>query len=189
MTDFYALELVDRLLKDLMDSNIPFGGKVIVLGGDFRQVIPVVRKGSRPQIVNASIVNSYFWRYFQQNVIHLSVNMCASGDLNFQKFLLGIGNGQGVNDSSNKINLPQSMVIHCGSDQQNIDSLIDCIFPNISSDFAHSNYFLDCAILCCKNISVNQINSRILNMIPSEQMTYINSDKLEDFPQGLYLPE
>lgn len=30
-----ALEVVDRLLKDLMDSEEPFGGKVMVLGGDF----------------------------------------------------------------------------------------------------------------------------------------------------------
>ena len=139
MTHRHALELVDRLLKDLMDSNLPFGGKVVVLGGNFCQVLPVVRKGPRPQIANASIVNSYCWCYFQQNVIHLSVNMRASGDPNFHKFLLGIGNGQGVNKSSNKINLPQSMVIHRGSGQQNIDSLINCIFTNISSDFAHSN--------------------------------------------------
>ena len=62
MTHRHALELIDRLLQDLMDSNQPFGGKVVVLGGDFRQVLPVIRKGSRPQIVNASIVNSYCWR-------------------------------------------------------------------------------------------------------------------------------
>ena len=30
-----ALEVVDRLLKDLMDSEEPFGEKVMVLGGDF----------------------------------------------------------------------------------------------------------------------------------------------------------
>ena len=138
MTHCHALELVDRLLKDLMDSNIPFGGKVIVLGGDFCQVLPVVRKGSRPQIVNASIFNSYCWCYFQQNVIHLTINMRASGDPDFQKFLLAIGNGQGITESCNKIILTQSMVIHGGSDQQNIDSLISQIFPNISiSDFAN----------------------------------------------------
>ena len=189
MTHRHALELVDRLLKDLMDSNLPFGGKVVVLGGNFCQVLPVVRKGSCPQIVNASIVNSYCWSYFQQNFIHLTVNMRASGDPDFQKFLLAIGNGQGITESCNKIILPQSMVIHGGSDQQNIDSLISQIFPNISSDFAHPRYFMDCAILCCKNSSVNQINSRILNIIPSEQMTYTSSDKVEDDPQGLYLPE
>ncbi|KAK9831351.1 hypothetical protein WJX81_004658 [Elliptochloris bilobata] len=33
------------LLKDLMHSATPFGGKVVLLGGDFRQVLPVVPKG------------------------------------------------------------------------------------------------------------------------------------------------
>ena len=59
MTHCHALELVDRLFKDLMDSNPLFGSKAVVLGGDFCQVLPVVRKGSCPQIVNANIVNCY----------------------------------------------------------------------------------------------------------------------------------
>jgi ATP-dependent DNA helicase PIF1 len=87
MTHQHALESVDRLLKYLMDSNLPFGGKGVVLGGDFFQVLLVVRKGSHPQIVNARIVNSNCWSYFQRNVFCLSVNMRASGDPNFQKFL------------------------------------------------------------------------------------------------------
>ena len=189
MTHRHALELVDRLLQDLMDSNLPFGGKVMVLGGDFRQVLPVVKKGSRPQIVNASIVNSHCWIHFQQNIIRLSANMRAAGDPQFQKFLLSIGNGQGLTQNSNQINLPHSMVVHGGSDDQNVDSLIDTIFPNIRTSFSHSNYFMDRAILCCKNKSVNQINSKILSYIPSELITYTSHDSVEDDPQGLYLPE
>lgn len=189
MTHRHALELVDRLLQDLMDSEQPFGGKVIVLGGDFRQVLPVVRKGSRPQIVDASIVNSYCWRYFQQNIIRLSVNMRAAGDPAFQQFLLSIGNGDGITQSNNKIKLPTSMVIHGGSEEQNLDHLIAAIFPNISTSFSDPQYFLDRAILCCKNISVNQINSRILGYIPSQGRTYTSFDSVEDDPQNLYLQE
>lgn len=38
-----ALEAVDVLLRDLMQlPDVPFGGKVFVLGGDFRQVLPVM---------------------------------------------------------------------------------------------------------------------------------------------------
>jgi len=32
-----AFECVDRLLKEIMSSSKPFGGKVMLLGGDFRQ--------------------------------------------------------------------------------------------------------------------------------------------------------
>ena len=32
----------DMLLRDLLANDLPFGGKVLVLGGDFRQVLPVM---------------------------------------------------------------------------------------------------------------------------------------------------
>ena len=43
MAPSYALKAVDILLRDIMNVDVPFGGKVMVLGGDFRQVLPVVR--------------------------------------------------------------------------------------------------------------------------------------------------
>jgi ATP-dependent DNA helicase PIF1 len=172
-----------------MDSDQPFGGKVIVLGGEFCQVLPVVRKGPRPQIVNSSIVNSHCWRYFEQNIVQLSINMCIAGDPQFQQFLLSVGNGEGVTNVSTKIQLPASMVIHGGSQEQNLDQLITQIFQNITSSFLHPDYFLDRAILCCKKISVNQINARILKTIPSEGRTYTSYDLVEDYPQNLYLQE
>ena len=50
-----ALEAVDRLLRDLMGNEIPFGGKILVLGGDFRQVLPVMPHSTREDIVSQSI--------------------------------------------------------------------------------------------------------------------------------------
>ncbi|KAL7611263.1 hypothetical protein Lser_V15G13383 [Lactuca serriola] len=53
MVHKHAFEALDRTFKDLLRcvnstiSNIPFGGKVIVFGGDFRQILPVVPGGSR----------------------------------------------------------------------------------------------------------------------------------------------
>lgn len=47
----YVLECVNRTLFDIMDCEDPFGGKVILLGGDFRQVLPVIRHGGQPAII------------------------------------------------------------------------------------------------------------------------------------------
>jgi len=56
MTKRQNVEALDNSLWGIMgQSNLPFGGKTVVLGGDFRQVLPVVRKGSRAQIVGASL--------------------------------------------------------------------------------------------------------------------------------------
>jgi hypothetical protein len=47
MATHHALDAVDRLLKDLMDNELPFGGKVILLSGYFRQCLPIVKHASR----------------------------------------------------------------------------------------------------------------------------------------------
>ncbi|GBO03342.1 hypothetical protein AVEN_231803-1 [Araneus ventricosus] len=52
MTYVHVFIAVDRLLQDLANCSLPFGGKVILLGGDFRQVLPVVLKGSRSLTVD-----------------------------------------------------------------------------------------------------------------------------------------
>ncbi|XP_052193902.1 uncharacterized protein LOC127802229 [Diospyros lotus] len=54
----HCVETVDRTLRDICDSEKPFGGITVVLGGDFRQILPVIPKGVREQIVNASLRHS-----------------------------------------------------------------------------------------------------------------------------------
>jgi hypothetical protein len=65
-----CFEALDKSLRDILWStneeseNMPFGGMIVVLGGDFQQIIPVVPKGRREHIVNASIKHSYLWKHF-----------------------------------------------------------------------------------------------------------------------------
>ena len=48
MTKRQAVEALDNNMRDIMGRrDRPFGGKTVVFGGDFRQVLPVVRRGSR----------------------------------------------------------------------------------------------------------------------------------------------
>jgi hypothetical protein len=55
MTKRQAVEALDYSMRDIMGrKDLPFGRKTVIFGGDFRQVLPVVRKGSRAQIVGAS---------------------------------------------------------------------------------------------------------------------------------------
>jgi len=52
MMHMYCFEALDRSLKDLFRQknddrlDIPFGGKVVVLNGDFRQILPIIPKGT-----------------------------------------------------------------------------------------------------------------------------------------------
>ena len=97
MLDRFKLEALDRTLRDLMGQpDQPFGGKIILLAGDFRQCLPVVPGANRAGTVDHCINQSYLWPQFQ--VLQLTVNMRvrASGDPvldEFDKWTMAIGNG------------------------------------------------------------------------------------------------
>jgi hypothetical protein len=79
MTHRHCFEALDRTLRDILAEDepanaiIPFGGKLVVLGGDFCQILRVVHKGSRSTIVNASITSSKLWPHV--SVLKLRTNM------------------------------------------------------------------------------------------------------------------
>jgi hypothetical protein len=49
----HVMGVVDPALKDML-----FGGKVVVMGGNFRQILPVVPRGMRGQIMDANLKRS-----------------------------------------------------------------------------------------------------------------------------------
>jgi len=62
----HVLGVVDPVLKDMF-----FGGKVVVMGGDFRQLLPVVPRGTRGQIVDASLKRSaILWHNVKVRRLH-----------------------------------------------------------------------------------------------------------------------
>ena len=86
-----CVEAVDRTLRDICDVNKPFGGITVVLGGDFRQVLPVVSKGVREQIVAASLRRSTLWN--NVNILTLDDNMRLNANpsnANFATFLMEV---------------------------------------------------------------------------------------------------
>jgi hypothetical protein len=88
-------EVVDQTLCDIMrHPDSPFGSKVVVFGGDFRQCPPVVSRGSRAAIVSAPFSRSILWRQvriltFTENM-RLRVNPLSKS---YAKYLLRVGNG------------------------------------------------------------------------------------------------
>ena len=55
MTNRLAVECLDRSLQDITNYELPFGGKVMVFGGDFRQVLLVVTRGTRARVTYATL--------------------------------------------------------------------------------------------------------------------------------------
>ncbi|WP_422482601.1 hypothetical protein, partial [Pleomorphochaeta sp. DL1XJH-081] len=82
-----------------------FGGKVMVFGGDFRQVLPVVPKATVYQTISASLVKSYLWH--QMTKIKLSTNMRSRNNMQLSQFLLRLGNGEEPTDAEGNIRIPK----------------------------------------------------------------------------------
>ncbi|CAN1729161.1 ATP-dependent DNA helicase PIF1 [Linum perenne] len=75
------------------ENYLPFGGKVVLLGGDFRQTLPVVPNGSREDNINATLPRSYLWNFC--TLLHLQINMriLIFNGMTFPEWVLAIGNG------------------------------------------------------------------------------------------------
>lgn len=61
-----AIETVDELLRDITNSNLLVGGEVMIFGGDFHQLLPVVPRAIRNECINASLVKSEIWHSLEK---------------------------------------------------------------------------------------------------------------------------
>ncbi len=76
----HCAEVVDHTFRNILQqAESPFGGKVIIFGGDFRQCPPVVARGSQPAIVGATLKRLVLWKHVQ--VLALTENMWLCDDL------------------------------------------------------------------------------------------------------------
>ncbi|XP_035840335.1 uncharacterized protein LOC110914132 [Helianthus annuus] len=191
MTHKHCFEALDRTMRDISRSSQPnmqskpFGGKVILFGGDFRQILSVIPKGTRTMIVNASLNSSYIWRHCQ--VLKLTENMrlrvsCQEADLKeikeFGEWILKLGDGLlgEENDGEIDIKIPDDLLIH---DQVNpISSLISFIYPDMNNFLWDLTYFQQRTILAPTNEVVDSINKELLECLPGEEKVYFSSDSL-----------
>ena len=168
----YAIETLDRTLRDLRDRNEPFGGITLLMGGDFQQTLPVIPKGSRKQILDATLTRSYLWNDIF--VIHLHRNMRLRNDPEAEKFaewLLEIGHGRN-SDEDNEVAIPQDM---CSN---NIEALTNFVYPNLeSTPPPPPNYFLNRMILAPRNSDVDTVNETLLDRMSGDAKTYYSADQ------------
>ncbi|XP_026400069.1 ATP-dependent DNA helicase RRM3-like [Papaver somniferum] len=83
MAHRYYVEAFDTTMRDITGNKNPFGGMIIIMGGDFRQVLPVVPKASRGKMVDSCLTRSDLWRHVE--VLRLKKNMRAVGDTSYSK--------------------------------------------------------------------------------------------------------
>ncbi|KAL0716058.1 hypothetical protein Bca4012_065380 [Brassica carinata] len=122
MMSRHCFENLDRTLCDIIRTkkHKPFGGKVIVFGGDFRQILPVIPYGGRTETLMASLKRPYIWEHCK--VLRLTRNMrLLSGRTDkeseelrlFSEWILAVGDGNinNPNDGIVDIDIPEDLLI------------------------------------------------------------------------------
>ncbi|CAN1812477.1 ATP-dependent DNA helicase PIF1 [Linum perenne] len=173
-----SFEAVDRTLCDLMNTPLsgpqysPFGGKTVLLGGDFRQTLPVVPKGSREDNINASLPRSYLWNFC--TLLHLHINMrinslpIGNGTLPAETFLPSI--------AADWITVPRKFLIQ--SKHNAIEQLITRVYPSFQQSYQSLEYIKARAIVTPTNAVVSEINNLLLDQIPGSSKKYFSADSL-----------
>ncbi|CAA0819992.1 PIF1 helicase, partial [Striga hermonthica] len=208
MMNKYCFQAVDNTLRALMQvvdpsrKNLPFGGKSVVFGGDFRQILPVVPKGTRSDIVNATINSSSLWR--DCIILRLTQNMRLRGlggggeydELRlFSEWLASIGDGTagGPNDGCADIDIPDDILLKSQGDP--IASIVESTYPMFRSPGDDLSYLKDRAILAPTLDVVESVNEYMSSLNSSEGRTYLSSDNAcksdagYDYLHDLHTPE
>ncbi|KAG5611405.1 hypothetical protein H5410_022686 [Solanum commersonii] len=167
MAKRHIIETVDRSFRDIMDNNAPFSGKVMIFGGDFRQVLSVVPKSTRAKTVNASLVRSYLCTLMEK--IHLTSNMRARADSIFCEFLLRVENIEESTIRDNLIQLPQQMMVQATGDSKLEECLVRKVFPSLQQNYRSSKYITERAILANRNEYVDNLNEMLITQFPGKQ--------------------
>ncbi|CAA0821051.1 PIF1 helicase [Striga hermonthica] len=167
----HCFEAVQTSLQAIMgavdpsNSNKPFGGKPVVFGGNFRQILPVIPKGSRQDIVNATINSSDIWR--NCTVLRLTKNMrlqsISDADerdvlTTFAEWIASIGHGtiRGSNDSCAAIDILEDIQLKTLDDP--IATIVESIYPMFKNATDDPSYLKDRAILAPTLEVVGSIN-------------------------------
>jgi PIF1-like helicase/Helitron helicase-like domain at N-terminus len=176
----HIMEAVDRSFRDLRDDLRPFGGLTVVFGGDFQQILPVILKGSRAQVVGACMQRSYLWSHIIVLRLHqnMRLNTNVQEEANFAKWQLEVGHGQHTDDSCN-ITLPNHF--HCP--ENTVDSLLDIIYPDLHVPGHSDQYFSERIILSCINKKVNELNETVLARFPGPSQIFHSVDSIPNSEQ------
>ncbi|XP_047252979.1 uncharacterized protein LOC124887392 [Capsicum annuum] len=160
----YCFEDLDKTLRDILGfediSNLdwPFGGKKVVLGGYFRKILPVITKGNRQDIVNATLKSSYLWD--DCHLLKQTKNIRLEGKV----------------DGVVKDPIPDDVLISDCEDP--ISAIVNSTYPDYYSHCSDVSYLQKRAILAPTLDMVESINEHMVSLNQCEGTTFFSSDTM-----------
>ena len=205
----FHFQALDTFLRDLMRvrghaglARVPFGGKVVVAAGDFRQTLPIEKRASDERIATLTLPRSSLWRHF--TVLRMRDNMRLRTALTpadterlsaFAAWQMSVGDGthDGYDDDAQALQLDPLMCISLRSGHRErassvransqaglspappgVYDMIEWAFGNMADLSSARSH----AILTPRNADVELINDAILQRIPGELVTLSSADRV-----------
>ena len=174
-----------------------FLGKVVILGGDLRQILPVIEGGGRAHIVGVAVTNSPLWHSVE--ILHLNINMrltvqtvdplLKSEVAAFAQWVLSIGDGttpavarEGESLPS-WVTIPDEFLAHTTGDK--IDAIVQAVYVNLVSRYSDPSYLRGRAILTPTNDMAEKINDHVLSLLPLDDREYLSFDSVGNSSDGV----
>ena len=192
----YHTEALDRTLRDITCQDEPFGGKILILSGDFRQCLPVIPGASRGIIVDAALNRSPLWAKFIVKRLTKNMRILSSGEpslIDFDEWTVKVGDGLVENiGQSDVIEIPDEMCItieeNCkqkpDAEKDSMKLLANKVYPNLANNHCRPSWMDGRAILAPTNKKVDAINNLISDSFPGHPVVLTSSDEVIN-PQDL----
>ena len=196
MTQRYGFEALDKTLRDILGyPNVAnrermFGGMTVLLGGDFRQILPVIPKAKRQEVVKSCINRSKLWS--KCNMFKLTRSMRVNeydtqGNIDtdkqkFNQWILDVGDGKldakmkEGEDEPTWVQIPENFLIKKWKCP--ISEIVKQTFPDFTTRQKDEGYLRERAILTPKNDDADEINNHMFKMLGSRSVTYKSSDEV-----------
>ena len=132
----HALEAVDRTVRDIVNKDKSMGGHTLILSGDFRLILPVVKRGTKTDHINSCLKTSVILKNIRLMKLTKHMRIFLSNNQNtatLENYLLDICNG--MTQKNNGMD-----IIPCGNIMENKNELISTIYENVKESYLDGNW-------------------------------------------------
>eukprot|EP00095_Tigriopus_kingsejongensis_P008014 maker-scaffold1844_size26589-snap-gene-0.4 protein:Tk08014 transcript:maker-scaffold1844_size26589-snap-gene-0.4-mRNA-1 annotation:"hypothetical protein Y032_1114g3627" len=175
----FIFEAIIITLQVICNNTEPFGGLSVVFVGDWKQILPVIPRGGRPQIVQACLKKSSLWS--KVTTLTLSVNMrvsMGSADNNFAEYIMSVGNGLEriyTDIGLYKIRIPSQFLLASNT----LAELCHFVFDHLESHYTDEKWLCSRAVIAPTNAGVLEVNNIMMEEFPGEARVYRSADTVD----------
>lgn len=192
MMNKWAIECVDRALKDLKNSTKPFGGVTVLFAGDFRQILPIVKHSNLVGQAAASLKKSFIWDSMGKFTLTQNVRL-ANGvegeqerNQDFAKWLLKLGSGELQEEEYTQVKIDRCQVKEMADGVDFDKNFVTNHYKGVTEMIENrdwgclTKYYAARCLITPLGKTVDKVNARMTDIIPGDAQVSISVDHMDE---------